>query len=134
MLEEANAYFDGTLSGNKWNEYSESDKEKALNEAQKTIDMLPVENVPNATVRAAVFEQALCLLARTPAELARLSMQLQGISSIKAGNASESYLGADGRSSLTGFMLCPKVEAMLLPYVPAVTAAPGKIIPTRRYW
>lgn len=116
MLKAANAYFNGTLSGDKWNEFSDSDKEKALNEAKKIIVLLSLSNTPQTLINAAIYEQALCLLSMPESAKKRLELQNQGVRGIKAGNASESYEGSEGRSVLNGFSLCPKVEAMLKPY------------------
>lgn len=117
MLEAANAYFSGTISGDRWDAFSDDDQTKALNEAQKVIALLPIDKVPDNLLNAAIYEQAFCILAMPEETKKRLLLQLQGVVSVKAGNASESYQSSESRSSLSGFALCPKVEAMLLPYV-----------------
>lgn len=137
MLDAANAYFDGTLSGDKWNAYSDAEKSKALHEAKKIIAMLPLGNVPQGILSAALYEQALCLLAMPENVKKRMSLQNQGVRSIKSGNASESYTDKENRSLLDGFSLCPKVEAMLKPYASAGVFSGGAMertrYPGRRY-
>ena len=127
MLDKANAYFNGTLSGDKWNEYNGADKIKAIKESQKLIAMLPISGVPDDIIGTAIIEQAFCILSMPESVKNRIELQAQGVSSIKAGNASESYKDSESHSELDGFCLCPKVKAMLTAYVHSNVVKSGSI-------
>lgn len=131
MLKEANDYFNGILSGEKWDAIQDPDKEKALKESAKMIAILPLKYVPQDILDAAIFEQALCLLIMPESEKKRLALQRQGVTAIKAGNASESYKESDAANALNQFALCPNVKAMLTPYAFSTATRGGSIVRPR---
>jgi hypothetical protein len=115
-IEEANEYFAGRLHAERWGETSDADKEKALRQATKEIDRMPLIGrkavseqvlafprhpeikIPEA-VKAACCEIALALLERGNSQ--RRKLQQEGVQSFSLGNMSETYTPGAGRGLLS---------------------------------
>ena len=115
-IEEANEYFAGRLHAESWGETSEADKEKALRQATRSIDRMPLmgkktdlhqplafprypdTEIPEA-VKEACCEEALALLERGNSQ--RRKLQQEGVQSFTLGNMSETYAPGGGRGLLS---------------------------------
>lgn len=115
-IEEANAYFSGRLHAESWAGATETDKEKALKQATKAIDRLPLKGrkadttqalafprhpdteVPEA-VKEACCEEALALLEHGNSQ--RRKLQQEGVQSFTLGNMSETYAAGAGKGLLS---------------------------------
>jgi hypothetical protein len=115
-IEEANEYFAGRLHAERWGETSDADKEKALRQATKAIDRMPLIGrkavseqalafprhpeikIPEA-VKAACCEEALALLERGNSQ--RRKLQQEGVQSFALGNMSETYAPGAGRGLIS---------------------------------
>ena len=115
-LVEANEYFSSRLHADAWAEASDADKEKALQQATKAIDRLPLkgrktdpshplafprypDTVIPTTVKEACCEEALALLERGNSQ--RRKLQQEGVQSFTLGNMSETYAPGAGRGLLS---------------------------------
>ena len=115
-IEEANEYFSGRLHAESWGQADNETKEKALKQATKEIDRMPLIGrkavseqalafprhpeikIPEA-VKAACCEIALALLERGNSQ--RRKLQQEGVQSFTLGNMSESYAAGAGRGLLS---------------------------------
>ena len=115
-IEEANEYFAGRLHAESWFEADASTKEKALRQATRSIDRMPLmgkktdlhqplafprypdTEIPEA-VKEACCEEALALLERGNSQ--RRKLQQEGVQSFTLGNMSESYAAGAGKGLLS---------------------------------
>jgi hypothetical protein len=115
-VEYADEYFSGRLHAESWGETSDADKEKALRQATKTIDRMPLKGrkatdtqelafprypdteIPEA-VKEACCEEALALLERGNSQ--RHKLQQEGVQSFTLGNMSETYITGAGKGLLS---------------------------------
>jgi len=115
-LVEANEYFSSRLHADAWAEASDADKEKALKQATKEIDRMPLKGrkatdtqelafprypdteIPKE-VQEACCEEALALLERGNSQ--RRKLQQEGVQSFSLGNMSETYTAGAGRGLLS---------------------------------
>lgn len=115
-IEEANKYFAGRLHAERWGETSDADKEKALRQATRSIDRMPLRGrktdlhqplafprypdteIPEA-VKEACCEIALALLERGNSQ--RRKLQQEGVQSFSLGNMSETYAAGAGKGLLS---------------------------------
>lgn len=137
-LADAETYFAGRLHSDAWDSASELDKEKALKTATKRIDMLSFRGRPVDTEQALAFpryilgdsgylftvditqkledatcEEAIALLEQTDFDLKREKMKEAGVTSVSAGDSSESYSERD-----KGFrLLSPYAQKLISPYL-----------------
>ena len=114
--EYANEYFTGRLHAEVWEQTDESTKEKALQQATRTIDRqllrgrktnpeqelafprYPDTEIPKE-VQEACCEEALALLERGNSQ--RRKLQQEGVQSFTLGNMSEAYAPGGGRGLLS---------------------------------
>jgi hypothetical protein len=115
-IDGADEYFAGRLCTEQWGETSDADKEKALRQATKEIDRMPLIGrkavseqvlafprhpeikIPEA-VKAACCEIALALLERGNSQ--RRKLQQEGVQSFTLGNMSETYAPGGGRGLIS---------------------------------
>jgi len=115
-IEYANKYFDGRLYSEAWAAANQWDKEKALKQATKAIDRMPLRGrrtdirqslafprypdteIPEA-VKEACCEEALALLERGNSQ--RRKLQQEGVQSFTLGNMSETYIAGAGKGLLS---------------------------------
>lgn len=115
-IEEANEYFDGRLHAESWEQADDSTKEKALQQATRTIDRqllrgrktnpeqelafprYPDTEIPKE-VQEACCEEALALLERGNSQ--RRKLQQEGVQSFTLGNMSETYAPGAGRGLIS---------------------------------
>jgi hypothetical protein len=115
-VEYANEYFSRRLHADRWAEASESDKEKALWQATRSIDRQPLKGHKADTSQAFAFprypdtevpeaakeaccEEALALLERGNSQ--RRKLQQEGVRSFTLGSMSETYAPGAGRGLLS---------------------------------
>ena len=115
-IEYADEYFKKRLHAESWGETSEADKEKALKQATRSIDRMPLKGrktdlhqplafprypdteIPEA-VKEACCEEALALLESGNSQ--RRKLQQEGVQSFTLGNMSETYAPGAGRGLLS---------------------------------
>jgi hypothetical protein len=115
-IEYADEYFSDRLHAESWGQAYEIEKEKALKQAIKAIDRLPLKGrkadttqtlafprypdteVPEA-VKEACCEEALAILERGNSQRRRL--QQEGVQSFSLGNMSETYAAGAGKGLLS---------------------------------
>ena len=126
-IEYANEYFGRRLHAEIWGETSEADKEKALKQATRSIDRMPLRGrktdlhqplafprypdteLPEA-VKEACCEEALALLESGNSQ--RRKLQQEGVQSFTLGNMSETYIAGAGRG-----MLSQEAKELLRPWL-----------------
>ena len=114
--EYADEYFTGRLHAEVWEQTDESTKEKALQQATRTIDCQPLKGRKNdpaqvlafprypdteipEVVKEACCEEALALLERGNSQ--RRKLQQEGVQSFSLGNMSEAYAPGAGRGLIS---------------------------------
>ena len=115
-IEYADEYFKNRLHAESWGETSEADKEKALWQATRSIDRMPLRGrktdlhqplafprypdteIPEA-VKEACCEEALALLESGNSQ--RRKLQQEGVQSFTLGNMSETYIAGAGKGLLS---------------------------------
>jgi hypothetical protein len=115
-IEEADEYFSGRLHAESWSGADSETKEKALKQATKAIDRMPIRGrktdisqslafprypdteIPEA-VKEACCEEALALLERGNSQ--RRKLQQEGVQSFSLGNMSETYVTGAGKGLLS---------------------------------
>ena len=115
-VEEANEYFAGRLHAESWGQADDSTKEKALKQATKEIDRMPLIGrkavseqalafprhpeikIPEA-VKEACCEEALALLESGKSQ--RRKLQQEGVQSFTLGNMSETFAAGAGKGLLS---------------------------------
>ena len=123
----ANEYFAGRLHAEIWFEADDSTKEKALWQATRSIDRMPLRGrktdlhqplafprypdteIPEA-VKEACCEEALALLESGNSQ--RRKLQQEGVQSFTLGNMSETYIAGAGRG-----MLSQEAKELLRPWL-----------------
>lgn len=115
-LTEANEYFSNRLHADAWAEASDADKEKALQQATKAIDRMPLigrkavseqtlafprhpEIKIPAAVKEACCEEALAILERGNSQ--RRKLQQEGVQSFTLGNMNETFAVGAGKGLLS---------------------------------
>lgn len=112
----ADEYFAGRLHAEIWEQADESTKEKALRQATRAIDRMPLRGrktdlhqplafprypdteIPEA-VKEACCEEALAILESGNSQ--RRKLQQEGVQSFALGNMSETYVAGAGRGLLS---------------------------------
>ena len=127
-VEYANEYFGGRrLHAESWFEADDSTKEKALRQATRSIDRMPLRGrktdlhqplafprypdteIPEA-VKEACCEEALAILESGNSQ--RRKLQQEGVQSITLGSMSETYIAGAGRG-----MLSQEAKELLRPWL-----------------
>ena len=115
-IEEADEYFAGRLHAESWSGADSETKEKALRQATKEIDRMPIRGrktdisqslafprYPDTeileAVKEACCEEALALLERGNSQ--RRKLQQEGVQSFSLGNMSETYITGAGKGLLS---------------------------------
>jgi len=115
-IEEANEYFAGRLHAESWSGADSETKEKALRQATRSIDRMPLRGrktdlhqplafprypdteIPEA-VKEACCEEALAILESGNSQ--RRKLQQEGVQSFTLGNMSETYIAGAGKGLLS---------------------------------
>jgi hypothetical protein len=115
-IEYANEYFENRLHAESWGQADDETKEKALRQATRSIDRMPLRGrktdlhqplafprypdteIPEA-VKEACCEEALALLESGNSQ--RRKLQQEGVQSFTLGNMSETYIAGAGKGLLS---------------------------------
>jgi len=115
-IDGANEYFENRLHAERWSGADSETKEKALKQATKAIDRMPIRGrktdisqslafprYPDTeapeVVKEACCEEALALLERGNSQ--RRKLQQEGVQSFSLGNMSETYITGAGKGLLS---------------------------------
>lgn len=110
-LQQATEYFAKRLNTSAWDDASRTDKQKALAQAGREIATVQMSKKPPTSIlTAAVCEQALFLLSKTPDDLERIRVQQTGVKFRWVGDAREDYSGVYS-------YICSEAMQVIGPYV-----------------
>jgi hypothetical protein len=92
-IAQAQAYFNTRLLTDKWDSATNNEKERALAQAGRDINSLPLSNPTTEIRNNAICEQALFLLSLTAADMERYRAHAMGITYRQVEREREDYRG-----------------------------------------